>query len=199
MKKTIFLFATTSLVASSMLNATTVQVTAQQGTGVSNLAGDPLSGTAVDLGYYDGTFNLLFSSVTNTGTPLPGLFGGNVSFDSNPFLTFQPALRIFSDDGGSVIAYSTSWEFSPGDGSGLDINSDSFDLIDVVSGGALVDTGVVLASTGSTFNLNGVLNPTFDTPSLAIGLAPVPETSNYALILGTLTLGMCYVVVRRRS
>lgn len=194
MKKNVFFFAMACLVAFSIADATTAHVTAQQGAGVSNLFGDPLYGTPVDLGYYDGTFNLLFSSVTNAGVPLPGLFGGSVSFDSNLHLMFQPALRIFSDDGGSVIAYSTAWEFSSGDGSGLDINSDSFDLIDVLSGGELTETGEVLASVGSTFNLNGANNPTFGTPSLAIGV--IPESSTYTLIIGVLTFG--YLSMARR-
>lgn len=192
MKRTRLLYTTIFPLIFSMAGATTVNVKAQKGTGVSNLAGDPLSGTLVDLGYYDGTFNLL-SSVATTGTPLPGLFGGNVSFDSNLHLAFQPAIRIFSDDGGSAIAYSTSWTFSPGDGSGLDINSDSFDLFDVVFGGALTETGVILASEGSKFDLNGTPNPTFGASSLAIGL--VPEPSIYALFIGMFTLG--YLIVRR--
>ena len=195
MKKTNFLYAAISLLLLSIAGATTANVNAQQGSGVSDLFGNPLTGTPVDLGYYDGTFNLLSSSVATTGTPFDGLFGGSVSFDSDLLTTVQPAIRIFSNDGGSAIAYSTSWEFSPGDGGAFDTNSDTFDLVNVVSGGALTGTGMVLASEGSTFDLNGALNPTFGTPSLAIGL--VPEPSTYALIIGMLTLGC--VIVRRRN
>ena len=83
MKYITLLFAVFLLIG-SISNATTATVTAQQGTGVSNLAGEPLFGTQVDLGYYDGSFNLLEPAAATTGNPLPvGLFGGAVSFDSN--------------------------------------------------------------------------------------------------------------------
>jgi hypothetical protein len=195
MKKITLTISAAMLALGSIVNATTVSFTAQQGTAVSNLSGTALSGTTVDLGYYDtGTFTLLGSTTTADALP-SGLFGGSSLFESTSLAAFQPAMRIFSDDGGSVIAYSTGWSFSNGDGSGTDIGADFFDLVNVVVGGSLTGTGVVLAEAGSTFNLNGAGNPTFGgSPSLEIGL--VPEPSTYAALSGLLALG--YVMVRRR-
>lgn len=194
MKKLTYILPLIILAAASV-HGTTVSFTAQQGTAVSNLSGVPLSGTTVELGHWDGAaFSLLGS--TSTGNPLPpGLFGGSVLFDSTTLTTVQPAFRIFSDDGGSVVAFSSNWSFSSGDGTGIDFSTDAFDLANVVSGGSLTGTGVLLASAGSTFNLNGAANPTFSSPSLEIGL--IPEPSSFALIAGC--FGLALAVVRRRS
>jgi hypothetical protein len=195
MKKITLLISVVFLSVGNFTNATTVSFTAQQGTAVSNLSGNALSGTAVELGYYEtATFTLLGSTTTGSGGLPAGLFGGSNLFESASLAAFQPALRIVSDDGGSAIAYSTGWSFTSGDGTGTDTGSDFFDLANVVSGGSLTGTGVVVAEAGSTFNLNGAVSPTFGTPSLEIGL--VPEPSTYAALSGLLALG--YVMVRRR-
>jgi len=195
MKKITLIISVFSLTVGNLINATTVSFTAQQGTAVSNLSGNALSGTVVELGYYDAaTFTLLGSTTTGSGGLPAGLFGGSNLFESASLAAFQPALRIFSDDGGSAIAYSTGWSFTSGDGTGTDTGSDFFDLANVVTGGSLTGTGVVVAEAGSTFNLSGAVNPTFAAPSLEIGV--VPEPSTYAALSGLLALG--YVMVRRR-
>jgi hypothetical protein len=186
MKKiTKFFVPISLLLAVSAVSATTVSFTAQQGTAVSNLAGFQLSGTSVEIGYFEAaTFTSLGS--TSTGSPLPGMFGGSSIFESTSLAAFQPALQIFSDDGGSVIAYSTAWTFSGGDGSGTDSSTDAFDLSQIVSNGALVTDGVVLANAGSTFDLNGVGNSAFGgQASLAVGLesTAVPEPSSYSVLM----------------
>lgn len=182
MKLTVFLLTIVSLLVTSSVSATTATVTAQQGTGVSSLLGAPLSGTQIDLGHYDGSaFTLLAGSIAATGSPLPeGLFGGTALVDSRALVDTQPAIRIVSDDGSSVIMYSTEWSFTSGDGTGTDTSTDFFDVVDVVSGGALTATGTIIASTGSQFNLNGNDNPTFgmSSPSLAIGQFTAPPTVN---------------------
>ena len=151
---------TAALMLAGILNATTVSFTAQQGTGISNSSGTALTGTTVEIGYYDSsTFTSLGS--TTSGTPFAGMFGGSSLFESTSLASFQPALKIFSDDGSSVIAYSTNWAFSGGDGTGIDTNSDNIDLANVVIGGSLTASGVVIASVGSAFDLNGTANPTF--------------------------------------
>ena len=151
---------TAALMLAGILNATTVSFTAQQGTGISNSSGTALTGTTVEIGYYDSsTFTSLGS--TTSGTPFAGMFGGSSLFESTSLASFQPALKIFSDDGSSVIAYSTNWAFSGGDGTGIDTNSDNIDLANVVIGGSLTASGVVIASAGSAFDLNGTANPTF--------------------------------------
>jgi hypothetical protein len=196
MKKTYFSLILLFL-GLAVVNATTVNFTAQAGTGVANLSGTALTGTNVELGYYDGSFSSVGSVVALTGDSLPaGLFGANSLFNSDSLTALQPALRIFSDDGGSVIVFSTNWSFSAGDGTGTDSNTDGpFDLANVVSGGSLTGTGSIFASAASTFNLNGANNPTFGAPSLEIGL--VPEPSAFALIAGC--FGMAWVMVRRRA
>lgn len=196
MKKITLIISVFSLTVGNLINATTVSFTAQQGTAVSNLSGNALSGTVVELGYYDAaTFTLLGSTTTGSGGLPAGLFGGSNLFESASLAAFQPALRIVSDDGGSAIAYSTGWSFTSGDGTGTDTGSDFFDLSNVVTGGSLTGTGVVVAEAGSTFNLSGAVNPTFNAPSLEIGVV-VPEPSTYAALSGLLALG--YVMVRRR-
>jgi len=186
---------TVALMLAGILNATTVSFTAQQGTGISNSSGTALTGTTVELGYYESsTFTTLGS--TTSGTPLAGMFGGSSLFESTSLASFQPALRIFSDDGASVIAYSTDWAFSGGDGTGIDTNSDNIDLVNVVIGGSLTASGVVIASAGSAFDLNGTTNPSFGAPSLEISLVAVPEPSAFAALAGLCALGA--VMVRRR-
>ena len=181
--------------ATSSLLGTTVSFTAQQGTAVSSLTGTHLSNTTVEIGHYaSGTFTSLGSTATGGNLPA-GLFGGSAQFDSSSLTTAQVAMRIFSDDGGSVIAYSTTWRFSGGDGSGTDTNTDNFDLVQAVAGGALTTTGVVVASPGSQFSLSGATNPTFNSPSISVGV--VPEPSTYAMLAGALALG--YVMIRRRK
>ena len=196
MKKIIPIISVAFLSVGNFTNATTVSFTAQQGTAVSNLSGNALSGTTVELGYYEtATFTLLGSTTTGSGGLPAGLFGGSNLFESASLAAFQPALRIVSDDGGSAIAYSTLWSFTSGDGTGTDTGSDFFDLANVVFGGSLTGTGVVVAEAGSTFNLNGAVSPIFGAPSLEIGVV-VPEPSTYAALSGLLALG--YVMVRRR-
>ena len=186
---------TAALMLAGILNATTVSFTAQQGTGISNSPGTALTGTTVEIGYYDSsTFTSLGS--TTSGTPFAGMFGGSSLFESTSLASFQPALRIFSDDGASVIVYSTDWAFSGGDGTGIDTNSDNIDLVNVVIGGSLTASGVVIASAGSAFDLNGTTNPSFGAPSLEISLVAVPEPSAFAALAGLCALGA--VMVRRR-
>ena len=198
MIKTKYLAYVVALFTAVNANATTVTFTAQQGTAVSNLAGVQLSGTTVQLGYYNSaTFTFLGDTTTAGGTLPAGLFGGSVLFESTSLADFQPAFQIFSDDGGAVIAYSTTWAFEGGDGTGTDTDTNSFDLANVVTAGALATNGVVLPIAGSTFELNGAGNDTFTgNASLAVGLAAVPEPSTYAVLSGLLALG--YVAVRRR-
>ena len=184
---------TAALMLAGILNATTVSFTAQQGTGISNSSGTALSGTTVEIGYYDSsTFTSLGS--TTSGTPFAGMFGGSSLFESTSLASFQPALKIFSDDGSSVIAYSTDWAFLGGDGTGTDTETQSVDLANVVFGGSLTASGVVIASADSQFNLNGANNPTFGAPSLEI--SAVPEPSAFAALAGICALGA--VMVRRR-
>jgi hypothetical protein len=196
MKKLTLSIACLTLLSAFSANATTVTFTAQAGAGVTNLAGAALTGTAVEVGYYDSG---VFTSVGDaglTGTPAPGLFGDSTIFNSNPLTAFQPALRIFSTDGGSAIAYSSAWTFSAGDGGGTDTGSDAFELADVFIVGALTGTGSVFASAGSQFSLAGDPVGAFGaTPSLEIGLA-IPEPSTYAALAGLCALS--FVMVRRR-
>ena len=162
---------TAALMLAGILNATTVSFTAQQGTGISNSSGTALTGTTVEIGYYDSsTFTSLGS--TTSGTPFAGMFGGSSLFESTSLASFQPALKIFSDDGSSVIAYSTDWAFLGGDGTGTDTETQSVDLANVVFNGSLTASGVVIASAGSQFDLNGANNPTFGAPSLEITCCP---------------------------
>ena len=185
---------TAALMLAGILNATTVSFTAQQGTGISNSSGTALTGTTVEIGYYDSsTFTSLGS--TTSGTPLAGMFGGSSLFESDSLASFQPALKIFSDDGSSVIAYSTDWAFLGGDGTGIDTNTQSVDLANVVFNGSLTASGVVIAGDlSSQFDLNGANNPTFGAPSLEI--YAVPEPSTFAALAGLCALGA--VMVRRR-
>ena len=184
---------TAALMLAGILNATTVSFTAQQGTGISNSSGTALTGTTVEIGYYDSsTFTSLGS--TTSGTPFAGMFGGSSLFESTSLASFQPALKIFSDDGSSVIAYSTDWAFLGGDGTGTDTETQSVDLANVVFNGSLTASGVVIASAGSAFDLNGTANPTFGAPSLEI--RAVPEPSAFAALAGICALGA--VMVRRR-
>ena len=184
---------TAALMLAGILNATTVSFTAQQGTGISNSSGTALTGTTVEIGYYDSsTFTSLGS--TTSGTPFAGMFGGSSLFESTSLASFQPALKIFSDDGSSVIAYSTDWAFLGGDGTGTDTETQSVDLANVVFNGSLTASGVVIASAGSQFDLNGANNPTFGAPSLEI--RAVPEPSAFAALAGICALGA--VMVRRR-
>jgi len=185
---------TAALMLAGILNATTVSFTAQQGTGISNSSGTALTGTTVEIGYYDSsTFTSLGS--TTSGVSLPaGMFGGSSLFESASLASFQPALKIFSDDGASVIAYSTVWAFEGGDGTGTDTNTQSIDLANVVIGGSLTASGVVIASAGSAFDLNGTANPSFLSPSLEI--SAVPEPSTFAALAGLCALGA--VMLRRR-
>ena len=186
---------TAALMLAGILNATTVSFTAQQGTGISNSSGTALTGTTVEIGYYDSsTFTSLGS--TTSGTPFAGMFGGSSLFESVSLASFQPALKIFSDDGSSVIAYSTDWAFLGGDGTGIDTNTQSVDLANVVFNGSLTASGVVIASAGSAFDLNAATNPTFGAPSLEISLVAVPEPSAFAALAGLCALGA--VMVRRR-
>ena len=186
---------TAALMLAGILNATTVSFTAQQGTGISNSSGTALAGTTVEIGYYDSsTFTSLGS--TTSGTPFAGMFGGSSLFESSSLASFQPALKIFSDDGSSVIAYSTDWAFLGGDGTGTDTETQGVDLANVVFNGSLTASGVVIASAGSAFDLNGTANPTFGAPSLEISLVAVPEPSTFAALAGLCALGA--VMVRRR-
>lgn len=193
MKKIITTIVALSLAFASA-QAVTVSFTAQAGTGVANLAGTALSGTSVQLGHYDGsTFSVLGSGLT--GAPLAGMFGDSALFESTSLAAVQPALRIFSDDGGSVIVYNTTWAFLGGDGSGTDTGTQSFDLTNVIAAGGAVDAnGVILATAGSTFQIGPATNPTFGTPALQIGA--VPEPSAFAALAGVMALG--FVALRRR-
>jgi len=199
--KTIVATSALITIALSTASAVSMSYTAQQGTGIGDFnTQNPLSGTTVQLGVWDGgSFSVLDSSLSADGGNPAGLFGGNVLFESTSLAAAQPAMRIFDVTGtAAVIAYTTDWFFAAGDGTGTDTGTQFIDLADVIAfGGTPTANAQFFADPNLAPALVGIggVNPSFGSPMLLV--SAVPEPSTYAMLAGALAL--VAVMIRRRK